>query len=126
MSNHLYFVLQIRSEKYSIEKISEVLNLNPILRTGSTVVIVHTKKRVWSIDTRDLSEMDINNHWKLLKAKLPRSQIFQKLFDHCTVKFFIRGTFETMSPLIEFSNKTLSEISEYGLPLGYDIYDLTE
>ena len=120
-------MLQIKSEKYSVGKISEILELNSLLCVNSYALMPHLKKTpIWSMDTRDLSGIDINNHWNFLKDKLPDSHIFLKLYDDCIINFFIRGTFETISPLVEFSNKTLSEISEYGLPLGYDIYDLTE
>jgi len=130
VTDHLYIVLQIKSTKLSNEKITSLIGFAPELCQNIGEIVPHINKprkyNSWYYSTKAVSGIDVNKHWEHLNAKLPKQSKIKDIIVDNKVELFIRGTFETISPIVEVSNRTLSQISGYGFSLGYDIYDLTE
>lgn len=130
MIDQLFFVLQIKSIRLSVEYVADLLGVEPqeSKNFGDNLDLVNKplKKNFWYIDTKQAGGIDVNFHWQYLTSLLPKPDLVLGLSNDCDIDFFLRGQFVSMTPLIELSNVTLREMASYGFSLGYDVSDLTE
>jgi len=130
MKDVLHLVLLIKSDRLNRHELADFMGFYPMESNTTKEVppayIEKVKSKSWQFTTDFINSLDVNAHWDELKKKLPEPSALKALGQTCEIELFVRGAFYTMAPLIEFSNQTLSQASNYGFGLGYDITDHTE
>ena len=84
------------------------------------------KKHGWSLWSTSSEISDLNIHWNEIYSQLSPTPDLPSFLLGKSAILDICGYFYTDKPFLGFSNDSLKEISNLGLEMGWDIYDLRE